>query len=116
MAASREIWSKEEISILIQAYKDMKKSADRMTTNRELYSSIKGLLEQHNDVQCFPKRIKTKAKKLKPSDSKLKDLMKVSRAEWYNDLKSLTSVEKVACQLWDKLDHFLGKLSYVTVK
>ena len=55
-------------------------------------------------------------KELKSGYSKLKDRMKVSGAERPYDSKSLTSVEKVAFQHWDKLDRILGRLSYVIVK
>ena len=116
MAADGAKWSKDEISALIDAYSDAKTSADPMTTNRELYNSINDLLEQNNDVQRSTKQIETKVKKLKSGYSKLKDRMKVSGAERPHDSKSLTSVEKVAFQHWDKLDRILGRLSYVIVK
>ena len=87
-----------------------------MTTNRELYSSIKSLLEQNNDVQRSTKQIETKVKKLKSGYSKLKDRMKVSGAERPYDSKSLTSVEKVTFQHWDNLDRILGRLIYVIAK
>ena len=116
MAADGAKWSKGEISALIVAYSDAKTSADPMTTNRELYNSINDLLEQNNDVQRSTKQIETKVKKLKSGYSKLKDRMKVSGAERPYDSKSLTSVEKVAFQHWDKLDRILGRLSYVIVK
>ena len=116
MASDGAKWSKDEIGALIDAYSDAKTSADPMTTNRELYNSINGLLEQNNDVQRSTKQIETKVKKLKSGYSKLKDRMKVSGAERPYDSKSLTSVEKVAFQHWDKLDRILGRLSYVIVK
>ena len=100
MAPDGAKWSKDEIYALIDAYSNAKMSADPMTANRELYSSIGSLLEQNNDVQCCTKQIamKTIVKKLKSGYSKLKDRMKVSGAEQPYDLKSLTSVEKAAFQ------------------
>ena len=108
--------SKDEINALIDAYSDANMSTAPMTTNRELYSSTKSLLEQNNDVQRSTKQIETKVKKLKSGYSKLKDSMKVSGAERPYDSKSLASVEKVAFQHWDNLDHILGRLVYVTAK
>ena len=87
-----------------------------MTTNRELYSSTKSLLELNNDVQCSTKQIQTKVKKLKSGYSKLKDRMKVSGAERPYDSKSLSSVEKLAFQHWDNLDRILGGLIYIIAK
>ena len=117
MASDGAKWSKDEINALIDdAYSDAKMSADPMTTNRELYSSIKSLLEQNNDVERSTKQIQTKVKKLKSGYSELKDRMKVSGAERPFDSKSLTSVEKVAFQHWDNLDRILGRLIYVIVK
>ena len=110
MAADGAKWSKDEISALIDAYSDAKTSADPMTTNKELYSSIKDLLKENNDVERSTKQIETKVKKLKSGYSKLKDRMKVSGAERPYDSKALTSVEKVAFQHWDKLDRILGRL------
>ena len=86
-----------------------------MTTNRELYSSTKSLLELNNDVQCS-KQIQTKVKRLKSGYSKLKDRMKVSGAERPYDSKSLSSVEKLAFQHWDNLDRILGGLIYIIAK
>ena len=80
---------------------------------QELYSSIKSLLEQNNDVQRSTKQIERKVKKLKSSYSKLKERMKVSGAERPYDSKSLSSVEKVAFQHWDDLNRILGWLIYV---
>ena len=80
--------SKDEINALIDAYSDAKMSADPMTTNRELYSSIKSLLELNNDVQRSTKQIETKVKKLKSGYSKLKDRVKVFGAERPYDSKS----------------------------
>ena len=116
MASDGTKWSKDEINALIDAYSDAKMSTAPMTTNRELYSSIKSLLEQNNDVQRSTKQIETKVKKLKSGYSKLKDRMKVSGAERPYDSKSLTSVEKVAFQHWDNLDRILGWLIYVIAK
>ena len=45
MASDGTRWSKDKINALIDAYSDAKMSGDPMTTNRELYSSIKSLLE-----------------------------------------------------------------------
>ena len=45
--------------------------------------------------------------------TKLKDHMKVSGAKRPYDLKSLTSVKKVAFQHWDNLDCILRRLIYV---
>ncbi|KAK2549831.1 hypothetical protein P5673_029653 [Acropora cervicornis] len=73
MASDGTRWSKDKINALIDAYSDAKMSADPMTTNRELYSSIKSLLELNNDVQRSTKQIETKVKKLKSGYSKLKD-------------------------------------------
>jgi len=70
MASDGTRWSKDEIIALIDAYSDAKMSADPMTTNRELYSSIKSLLELNNDVQHSTKQIETKVKKLKSGYSK----------------------------------------------
>ena len=103
MASDGTRWSKDEINALIDAYSDAKMSADPMTTNRELYSSIKSLMELNNDVQRSTKQIETKVKKLKSGYSKLKDRMKVSGAGRPYDSKSVSSVEKVAFQ------HFLSK-------
>jgi len=54
-------WRKDEINALIDAYSnaysDAKMSADPMTTNRGLYSSIKSLLEQNNDVELWKKSL-----------------------------------------------------------
>lgn len=117
MASDGTRWSKDEINALIDAYSDVKMSADPMTTNRELYSSIKSLLELNNDVQRSTKQIETKVimKKLKSGYSKLKDRMKVSGAERPYDSKSLSSVEKVAFQHWDNLDRILGGLIYYII-
>ena len=79
-------------------------SADPITTNKELYSSIRDFLKENNDIEHSTKQIETKAKKLKSGYSKLQDQMKVSGAERPYDSKALTSVEKVAFQHWDKLD------------
>ena len=51
----------------------MKTSANPMTTNRELYSSIKSLLNQNSDVQHSTKQIERKVKKLLSGYSKLRD-------------------------------------------
>ena len=104
MASDGAKWSKDEINTLIDAYSDAKMSADPMTTNRELYTLIKSLLEQNNDVQRSTKQIETKVKKLKSGYSKSKDRMKVSGAERPFDSKSLTSVEKCS-------GHVLGLLN-----
>jgi len=116
MASDGTRWSKDEINTLVDAYSDAKMSADPMTTNRELYSSIKSLLELNNDVQRSTKQIETKVKKLKSGYSKLKDRMKVSGAERPYDSKSLSSVQKVAFQHWDNLDRILGGLIYIIAK
>ena len=116
MASDGAKWSKDEVNALIDAYSDAKTSATTRSTNRELYASIQRLLKQNNDVERCAKQIETKVKKLKSGYSKLKDRMKVSGAERPYDSKSLTSVEKVAFQHWDKLDRILGKLSYVIYK
>ena len=47
MASDGAKWSKDEIDALVNAYSDAKMSADPMTTDRELYNSIKSLLEQN---------------------------------------------------------------------
>ena len=81
MASDGAKWSQDEISAFIDAFSDAKTSAEPMTTNKDLYSSIKGLLEQNNDIQRTAKQIETKLKKLKSGYSKLKDRMKISGAE-----------------------------------
>ena len=115
MASDGAKWSQDETSALIDAFSDAKTSAEPMTTNKDLYSSIKGLLEQNNDIQRTAKQIETKLKKLKSGYSKLKDRMKISGAERPYDSKALSSQEKAAFQHWDKLDRILGRLSYVCV-
>ena len=116
MASDGTRWSKDEINALIDAYSDAKMSGDPMTTNRELYSSIKSLMELNNDVQRSTKQIETKVKKLKSGYSKLKDRMKVSGAQRPYYSKSLSGVEKVAFQQWDNLDRILGGLIYIIAK
>ena len=115
MASDGAKWSQDETSAFIDAFSDAKTSAEPMTTNKDLYSSIKGLLEQNNDIQRTAKQIETKLKKLKSGYSKLKDRMKISGAERRYDSKALSSQEKAAFQHWDKLDCILGRLSYVCV-
>ena len=81
MASDGAKWSQDETSAPIDAFSDAKTSAEPMTTNKDLYSSIKGLLERNNDIQRTAKQIETKLKKLKSGYSKLKDRMKISGAE-----------------------------------
>lgn len=52
MASDGAKWSKDEIDALVNAYNDAKMSADPMTTDRELHSSIKSLLEQNKTKQA----------------------------------------------------------------
>ena len=92
MASDGAKWSQDETSALIDAFSDAKTSAEPMTTNKDLYSSIKGLLEENNDIQRTAKQIETKLKKLKSgySGHMIQKLFQARRRQHFSTGISLT--------------------------